>query len=107
MRPRSSNSRAVALTQRFNASLQQALAALRVAAGSPAGRQLPVLLARGRIERLVGSSDSALVAFRALRRRSAATRLALLEEARTLFVLDSLSGQAPYYAGAGLDDAVP
>ena len=96
----------VALTQRFNASLQEALAALRVAAGSPAGSELPVLLARGRIERLVGSPDSALVAFRAYAAGGGDAALALLEEARTLFVLDSLSGQAPYYAGAGLDDSV-
>lgn len=96
----------VALTQRFNASLQQALVALRVAAGSPAGNELPVLLARGRIERLVGSPDSALVAFRAYAAGGGDAALALLEEARTLFVLDSLSGQAPYYAGAALDDSV-
>jgi len=96
----------VALTQRFNASLEQALVALRVAAGSPAGSELPVLLARGRIERLVGSPDSALVAFRSYAAGGGDAALALLEEARTLFVLDSLSGQAPYYAGAALDDSL-
>lgn len=96
----------VALTQRFNASLDQALLALRVAAGSPAGNELPVLLARGRIERLVGSPDSALAAFRAYGAGGGDEALALLEEARTLFVLDSLSGQGPYYAGASLDDSV-
>jgi hypothetical protein len=96
----------VALTQRFNASLQQDLAALRVAAGSAAGNELPVLLARGRLERLVGSADSALVAFRSYAAAGGDPALALLEEARTLFVLDSLSGQAPYYAGAALDDSV-
>ena len=96
----------VALTQRFNASLQQALAALRAAAGSAAASELPVLLARGRLERLVGSADSALVAFRSYAAAGGDAALALLEEARTLFVLDSLSGQAPYYAGAALDDSV-
>jgi len=96
----------VALTQRFNTSLQQALAALRVAAGSAAGNELPVLLARGRLERLVGSADSALAAFRSYAAAGGDPALALLEEARTLFVLDSLSGQAPYYAGAALDDSV-
>jgi GWxTD domain-containing protein len=96
----------VALTQRFNASLDQSLMAFRRAAGSPASRELPVLLARGRIERLVGSPDSALAAFRAYASGGGDVALALLEEARTLFVLDSLSGQAPYYAGAALDDPV-
>ena len=77
-----------------------------VAAGSPRGNGLPeVLLARGRIERLVGSPDSALVAFRRYAAAGGDPALALLEEARTLFVLDSLSGQAPYYAGAALDDS--
>ena len=96
----------VALTQRFNASLDEALTALRAAAGSPASQELPVLLARGRVERLVGSPDSALVAFRAYAAGGGDAALALLEEARTLFVLDSLSGQVPYYAGAALDDPV-
>ena len=31
--------------------------------------------------------------------------LALLEQARTLFVLDSLSGAEPYYRGAAMDDS--
>lgn len=96
----------VALEQRFNASLSEALEAHRRAAGSPAEAQADVLLARGRVERLVGSPDSALVAFRTYAATGGDIPLALLEQARTLFVLDSLSGQVPYYAGAGLDDAV-
>ena len=96
----------VALTQRVNASLVPALTALRRAAGSPAAMEPEVLLARGRIERLVGSPDSALVAFRRYAEGGGDQTLALLEEARTLFVLDSLSGQEPYYAGAALDDSV-
>jgi len=96
----------VALTQRYNASLSEALEAHRLAAGSPAESLPEVLLARGRIERLVGSADSALVAFRAYAAAGGDIPLALLEEARTLFVLDSLSGQVPYYAGASLDDLV-
>ena len=96
----------VALTQRFNASLSEALAAQRRAAGSPAATEPDVLLARGRIERLVGSPDSALVAFQRYAETGGDLALALLEEARTLFVLDSLSGQEPYYAGASLDDSI-
>ncbi len=96
----------VALTQRFNASLSQALIAQRLAAGSPAAAEPEVLLARGRIERLVGSPDSALTAFRAYAAAGGDPALALLEEARTLFVLDSLTGQVPYYAGAAMNDSV-
>ena len=95
----------VALTQRFNASLSQALIAQRLAAGSPAAAEPEVLLARGRIERLVGSPDSALTAFRAYAAAGGDPALALLEEARTLFVLDSLTGQVPYYAGAAMNDS--
>ena len=96
----------IALSQRFNASLLQALTALRLAAGSPAAAEPQVLLARGRIERLVGSPDSALAAIRGYAAAGGDRALAFLEEARTLFVLDSLSGQVPYYAGASLDDSV-
>ncbi len=96
----------VALAQRYNASLAEALAAHRLAAGSPAESLPAVLLARGRIERLVGSPDSALAAFHSYAAAGGDIPLALLEEARTLFVLDSLSGQVPYYAGASLDDPV-
>ena len=64
------------------------------------------MLARGRIERLVGSPDSALAAFHGYAAAGGDIPLALLEQARTLFVLDSLSGQVPYYAGASLDDRV-
>ena len=96
----------VALAQRYNAKLAQALAAHRLAAGSAAEAGPDVLLARGRIERLVGSADSALMAFRGYAAAGGDMALALLEQARTLFVLDSLSGQVPYYAGAALDDSV-
>ncbi len=96
----------VALAQRFNANLSEALAAQRRAARTAAAGLPEVLLARGRLERLVGSPDSALLAFRAYGAAGGDMAIALLEEARTLFVLDSLSGQVPYYAGAALDDSV-
>jgi len=96
----------LALAQRVNLRLDAALAAHRRAAGTEAARMPAILLARGRVERLVGSPDSALVAFRAYRAAGGLEPLALLEEARTLFVLDSLSGQAPYYAGARFDDTM-
>lgn len=96
----------VALQQRFNVKLDEALMAHRLSAGSSGAAQPEALLARGRIERLVGSPDSALVAFRAYAAAGGDTALALLEEARTLFVMDSLSGQGPYYAGAAINDSM-
>ena len=57
----------VALAQRFNASLSQALGGTASRSGLAGAAEPEVLLARGRIERLVGSPDSALAAFRALR----------------------------------------
>ena len=96
----------ISLAQRTNVQLASSVAAHRLAAGSSAADRPEVLLARGRIERLAGSPDSALVAFRRYAMVGGDTALALLEEARTLFVLDSLSGQVPYYAGAALDDSV-
>ena len=94
----------LALGQRVNVRLDVALVAHRLAAGSPAASTPGVLLARGRVERLVGSPDSALAAFRAFRAAGGSEPLALLEESRTLFLLDSLAGQGPYYKGAAFDD---
>jgi GWxTD domain-containing protein len=94
----------IALAQRTNVQLTSAVTAHRLAAGSANADQPQVLLARGRVERLAGSPDSALVAFRRYEAVGGDTALALLEQARTLFVLDSLSGQVPYYTGAALDD---
>lgn len=94
-----------ALEQRLNIKLEAALLALRRSASTAAGRNARVLLVRGRVERLAGDPDSALAAFRAYKDAPGAdTALGLLEEARTLFLLGSLDGQAPYYEAAALDD---
>jgi GWxTD domain-containing protein len=95
----------VAETQRFSIRLDAALAAFRVAGGAPETDRADVQLARGRVERLAGSPDSALVAFRRYERLGGLPGVALLEQARTLFVLDSLSGAEPYFAGAAPDDS--
>ena len=96
-----------ALLQRQNIKLEAALLALRRSAGTEAGKNAQVLLVRGRVERLQGDPDSALVAFRGYQRAPGAdSALGLLEVARTLFLLGSLDGQAPYYAAAAIDDSV-
>lgn len=96
----------LAVSQRVNVRLEAALEAHRRAAGSEAAGTPGVLLARGRVERLIGSPDSALIAFRAYLAAGGVAPLGLLEEAKTLFVLDSLSGQEPYYRGAAYDDTL-
>src|SRR6266704_6313331 len=54
-----------ALTQRIRPRLDVALAAVRLAAAGPAGRNAQVQLVRGRVEREAGETDSALAAFHA------------------------------------------
>src|SRR5216117_2009094 len=53
-----------ALTQRIRPRLEVALAAVRLAAAGPAGRNADVQLVRGRVEREAGETDWALAAFR-------------------------------------------
>jgi GWxTD domain-containing protein len=91
-------------SQRFNIRMADAVAAFRLAGPGTATDRADVQLARGRIERLGGSPDSALVAFRRYAALGGEPGVASLEEARTLFVLDSLSGTVPYYAGAPSQD---
>ncbi|HEU4763682.1 MAG TPA: GWxTD domain-containing protein [Gemmatimonadales bacterium] len=94
-----------ALEQRLNVKLDLALQALRRSAATAAGANPAVLLVRGRVERLAGDPDSALAAFRAYTAAPGAdTALGLLEQARTMFLLNSLDGQRPYYEVAALDD---
>ena len=95
-----------ALKQRVNVKLDIALQALRDAAGTPAGAHPEVLLARGRVERDVGSPDSALVAFTSYVRAGGVEGLGLLETARTEFAMGRLTGQAAYYGGAASDAPV-
>ncbi len=88
-----------ALRQRINLRLGVALAALRRAASTPAGSNPEVLLARARVEREVGSADSARIAINALVARQPASPTVLLEESRVLFALGDASGGEAWYRG--------
>ncbi|HEU4698466.1 MAG TPA: GWxTD domain-containing protein [Gemmatimonadales bacterium] len=96
-----------ALRQRVNIRLNVALDALRRAAHTAAGTNPEVLLARGRVERMAGDIDSALVAFQGYLQRAPEAKkgIASLELARTYFVAGSLDGVPLYYAGAAADDS--
>src|SRR5438093_11697754 len=74
-----------ALTQRIRPRLEVALAAVRLAAAGPAGRNAQVQLVRGRIEREAGEADSALVAFGAYLAVGGDSGVGLLELARTMY----------------------
>jgi tetratricopeptide (TPR) repeat protein len=90
---------ATALRQRVNLRLDVALAALRRSAATPAARNPEVELARARVEREVGSPDSALVAVDSLVSQRPADPVALLEQARVRFKLGRRDGGAPWYNG--------
>jgi len=90
--------------QRINVRIEDAVAAFRLAGDGAATERADVQLARGRIERLGGSPEAALAAFRRYAALGGVPGLASLEEARTLFVLDSLTGVEPYFAGAASED---
>lgn len=91
-----------ALRQIVNARMDVALAALRRASRTQAARHPEVLLARARVERSVGSADSALAAADALLALDRINAEGLLEQARARFLLDRLDGGEPWYRGLGL-----
>ena len=95
-----------ALRQRVNIKLGVALDALRRAASTEAATHPEVMLARGRVEREVGDGDSALVALQGYLEKGDNRSLALLEVARTLFLLGRFDGLQPYFEGAASDDSV-
>ncbi len=66
---------------------REALAAVREAAARGSAESPELLLARAEIERQLGDPDSALAAYRRYRARGGDEALALLEEAKTLFLL--------------------
>lgn len=74
-----------ALRQRANARMDVALAALRRASRTPSAMAPEVLLARGRIERAVGSLDSSSAALKRLLQRDSTNTVASYEMARTRF----------------------
>jgi GWxTD domain-containing protein len=63
------------------------------------------MLARGRVEREVGDGDSALVALQGYLEKGDNRGLALLEVARTMFLLGRFDGLEPYFEGAASDDS--
>lgn len=94
-----------ALRQRVNIRLGVALDALRRSAVTEAGQNPEVLLARGRVERMAGDPDSAIVAFQSYRERPGARRsLGQLELARTRLMRGDLGGGEDYFAGAESDE---
>jgi GWxTD domain-containing protein len=94
-----------ALRQRVNIKLGVALDALRRAASTEAATHPEVMLARGRVEREVGDGDSALVALQGYLEKGDNRSLALLELARTMFLLGRFDGVEPYFEGAASDDS--
>lgn len=95
-----------ALSQRINVKLDLALQALRVASTTAARRNPEVLLWRGRVEREVGSIDTAIIAFEGYLEGEGVNRaIGLLELARTQFVAGKDAGARSYFEGAALDDA--
>ena len=81
------------------------LEALRVA-GQPRSASAQVLAALGRLERELGDPKAALRAFEASLPNAGRGRgLALLEVARTRFLLGRNDGSQPYYDGAVFDDS--
>src|SRR5262249_6734239 len=81
-----------------------ALAALRRAARTAAASQPEVLMARAKIERAAGSPDSALVALTSILKSDPNYAPALLELARSRFLLDRIDGVLPWYRGLQFAD---
>ena len=77
-----------ALREQGASHLENTLRRLRDAAGRPASRSPVMQLARGRLERQIGSADSALAAFRTYLRAGGDSGVGLLEVSRTLFDLN-------------------
>lgn len=97
----------VARETTIEAPLFDALTALRVGMASPLSWDGELLLERGRLERLAGFPDSAVVAFRRAMQLGTRPDYAWLELARTYPLLSSEEDDATtraYFAGAGTAD---
>ena len=88
-----------ALKQRINTRLDVALAALRRTVHTAAARQPAVLLARGRVEREVGSPDSSLAALEALYALDRNNPVTLIELAKTRFLMGRGEATESWYRG--------
>lgn len=103
----------LARMQRIDAPLREALQALRVVTATPSAWSAPLLLERGRIERLAGDPDSAAAAFRLAARLGLRPAIGYLELARTLPLTRGdtagrgrdLPSAVAYFTGAASDDA--
>lgn len=92
----------VALAQKIKPKRELALAAARRAARSAAPSQPEVHLARARLEREVGSSDSSIVALQAYVATGGDAAIARFESAQALYDLGHDSdGKDAYFDGAG------
>ena len=94
-----------ALRQRVNIKLDVALDALRRASTTSAGNNPQVLLARGRVEREVGSPDSAIAAFTRYLQTDGLKAIGELELARTQLWQGNRASAAGYYTAAASDDS--
>jgi GWxTD domain-containing protein len=89
------------MQQRIRARAGVALAAVRRASGTDAGRVPEVQLLRGRLERLTGEPDSALAAFDRYLALGGDSGVGQLQRARSLFRLGrSSQARSAYYRGA-------
>ena len=95
-----------ALVQRVNIRLGVALDALRLSGGTVSAMNPELLLARGRIEREVGSPDSAQTAFMGYLSHGGDQGLGLLELARTQLGIGLDVGAVSYYEGAAFNDTL-
>jgi GWxTD domain-containing protein len=95
-----------ALSQRVNIRLDVALDALRQSAHSRSAENPQVLLARGRIEREVGSPDSAVAAFTAYLADGGDPGVGRYELARTQLGMGLDAGAVNYFAGAAYNDSL-
>ncbi|MDH3455999.1 MAG: GWxTD domain-containing protein [Gemmatimonadota bacterium] len=94
---------ATASAQRIRPRLDVALNAVRLAATTSAAEVAGVQLARGRLERVTGSGDSAVAAFHRYLAVGGDSGVGFFEIARSLyFVGRPRDGQQAYYRGAAL-----
>lgn len=94
-----------ALRQRINARMDVALAALRRASRTPSATAPELLLARGRVERAVGSLDSSAAALQALLRSDSTNVLARYEMARTRFLEGDEAALGLWYGALSVGDS--
>lgn len=96
-----------ALNQKINIKLDLAREALRIASTTAAAKNPEVLLWRGRVEREVGSVDTAIISFQGYLASAGANRaVGLLELARAQFVAGNNHGAPSYFEGAAIDDSI-